>query len=254
MTEEPGLKEKLARLHALTLFSPLERTWTFTAKTSEGPALHVVHFGSADDHLSLLQCREGFDPALAAALLRHVGDVPDDFFDEEPVRTLRDFSFPGRGFDRIVAVGPLAHHQFEAASPELQECTVALFPAYACEFKGDEEASRVRTLRKYFVATLDWTRAPQPRLLMMHRNTVTQSRSPGQKRGLARLEKCFRELETLPEGADSFVEIENIAGEVLRIVRGGEHYDIEWLEPPRPLQHLKFQDMLAFVRRFLGAP
>lgn len=245
------LTEKLARIHPLKPFPDRKRAWMFTAKTAEGPALHVVRTGSDDDHVVLLQCRAGFDPLLAAAILDHAGDVPGDFFDEDPVRVMPGFSFPGRGFDRLLAVGPLAHHQFEAANPELQECTVAVFPAYACEFNGNEEESLVRTLRKYFVATLDWARMPQPRLLMMHRNAATQSRSPGQKRGLARLDKCFRELETLTDHAESFVEIENISGAVLRIVRGEDCYEIQGVEPALPVQRLALAETEDLVQRFL---
>ena len=55
------LKKNWARIHELKAFPGLDRAWMFTAKTAEGPAQHVVRFGSADDHLVLLQCREGFD-------------------------------------------------------------------------------------------------------------------------------------------------------------------------------------------------
>jgi hypothetical protein len=248
---ENDLKKSLGKLFPLEPFAGVDRAWRYQAKTIDGVLQHVVRFGSEGDHLLLLPCRDGFDPELAAALLEFIGDIAPDFFDEKPLRFVPGFSAPNSGFTAVMMLGPEAHNQFEAANPELQALTAVAFPVYSCEFSGDEEVSMVRTLRKYFVSTLDWKRAPQPRLLMMHRNAATGSRSPGQKRGLARLDKCLRELETLTETGESFVEMEALSGDVIRLQRAGADYEAQFPESEKAPEVVAASAVQDFIRTFL---
>jgi hypothetical protein len=240
-------------IDALRETQPLEpfnqNAFRYSTSSPEGEITHVLREGSAGDHVLVMSARRGFNEAQAAAILAAVGDIPPDFFDENPLRIL-PATLAKSPFDILVLLGPEAHRHFEKL-PDLQEQSAVVFPAYACEFSGTEEVSVMRTLRKYFVSTLDWDRPPQPRLLAMHRNEKTGSRSPGQKRGLARFDKTLREIESLPAGAANFVEVENLWGHVLKFQRSGETLKVEPIEPPSTAFELAPEKASSLLTGFL---
>ncbi|WP_406716365.1 hypothetical protein [Streptomyces althioticus] len=130
--------------------------------------------------------------------------------------------------------------------PELTPRVRLAFPAYSCEFSGnetlDEAITRYRTL-----GLTDLRRGPSPFLKTRYANTRTRGRSTDPGRGLADSDRLLDELRAIEGGAGSFVEFENRHGDVWRVEWRGAYHIAEWnTEDGRP-QEIGLADLLDFA-------
>lgn len=125
-------------------------------------------------------------------------------------------------FNVVAACTPAVHRYHLGEDDELHARVIGVFPAFACEISGTEtiDEANVRVARMLRPTIL--TRAPAPYLKMRYDNTKTRARSIGSDRGFTTVDVLLRELHLLGADApDSFVEFENVGGEVRRV---------EWLD------------------------
>ncbi|MFE1877995.1 hypothetical protein ACFW9N_45395 [Streptomyces sp. NPDC059496] len=163
-----------------------------------------------------------------------------------PFTVLSGFSYGAYRFDAVAAASPTVHGYHHGRDEALNEVVSAVFPAYRCEFRGDETPEEAalrftRMLRPTFV-----TRSPVPYLRMRYENTRTGGGSAGTSRGFTRQDVLLRELGFLEGDPGSFVEFENAHGEVRRV-----EWDGSWLVNGRP-QDLRLSE--EWVMTALGCP
>ncbi|MGW5346991.1 hypothetical protein [Streptomyces sp. NPDC004050] len=125
------------------------------------------------------------------------------------------------GFDTIAAVPPAIHQYYTRRNEALNEATIGVFPAYRCEFSGDETRDEAMYRFKRMLHPAMMSRNPAPYLRMRFENTDTGVGSIGPSRGFATPDVLLRELKLIEGAAGSFVEFENFRHEVWRIEWNG---------------------------------
>lgn len=168
---------------------------------------------------------------------------------ERPLVLVEGFAHPGTAFDTMVAVGPTVH-KYHDENAQLHERTRAIFPAYRCEFAGDEneQDARYRYTRAAGVPVTTLNRQPRPYLKMRHQ-AETGRVIP--KCGFIGLPSLVHELRTLENSSDRFVEFENYRHEVWRV-----EWDGTWIltgESEQPRQ-LEIEELLEFAKSNLYGP
>ncbi|MFD5574046.1 hypothetical protein [Streptomyces cadmiisoli] len=139
--------------------------------------------------------------------------------DARPLAVVPGFSYGTYQFDAVAAASPPVHGYHHGRNEDLNELVSAVFPAYQCEFRGDENLE-VAVLRfKRMLRPTVITRPPVPYLRMRYENTKTGGGSVGPSRGFTTYDVLLRELGLLEDSPGSFVEFENLRGEV---------WNIEW--------------------------
>jgi hypothetical protein len=201
-------------------------------------------------HLFQSYALDSYDEDLARAVLSFARAHPEELIapPERPLVALDGFSHPGKGFDILVAIGPTVH-EYQSEDPALHEVTRAVFPAYRCEFAGDEDETqtRFRYTRAAGVPATRWDREPHPFITMRHK---TETGRVIAKRGFAQLATLVNELRTLEGRPDRFVEFENYRHDVWRV-----EWDGLWVVTGESApQRLEFDELLEFVRADLYGP
>ncbi|MEU6222648.1 hypothetical protein [Streptomyces sp. NPDC047042] len=142
---------------------------------SPAPGIDFAGALSADgNRLLQLSGRNSYDQDLAVSTLRFARDHEDAIFARNPfLGALDGFEPPaGHRFDTVVGIAPDVHRFYRVENPDLTPHVRLTFPAYACEFSGeetlDEAITRYRMLR---LNHLD--REPLPFLKMRYANTRT---------------------------------------------------------------------------------
>lgn len=102
----------------------------------------------------------------------------------------------GRRFDAVVAIAPQVHRFYRAEKPEPTEHVRLTYPAYACEFSGEESVDEAVT-RHRMLGLTDLDRAPVPFLRMRFANTRTRGRSTNKGRGLTDPQRLLGELRAI---------------------------------------------------------
>lgn len=118
----------------------------------------------------------------------------------------------------VAACAPAVHRYHWGEDDEPCAAVIGVFPAYAWEFSATETLEEARHRFARMLRPTVLTREPVPYLKMRYDNTKTAARSMGPDRGVATVDVLRRELRHL--GADtpgSFVEFENVSGEVCRV-------------------------------------
>ncbi|MBD0844786.1 hypothetical protein, partial [Streptomyces sp. TRM68416] len=161
--------------------------------------------------------------------LRFAREHEDEIFVRNAfIGSLDGFEPPaGHRFDAVVGIAPEVHRFYRVEKPELTEHVRLVFPAYACEFSGEETLDEAIT-RYRMLGLTDLGRAPLPFLKMRFANTRTRGRSTNQGRGLTDPQRLGTELRAIEGGAGSFVEFENRHGKVWRVEWHGAWYMTEW--------------------------
>ncbi|MER5306831.1 hypothetical protein ABT034_03380 [Streptomyces sp. NPDC002773] len=169
---------------------------------------------------------EGLTRAVLAFAREHqLGRGPES----RPLTVLPGFSYGDYRFDAVAATSPAVHGYHVGRNEELNEVVSGVFPAYQCEFRGDEspEVAVMRVKRMLRPTVL--TRSPVPYLRMRYENTRTRGGSTGASRGFATQDVLLLELALLEGAPGSFVEVENHRGDVWCV-----EWDGGWLVNGRP--------------------
>jgi hypothetical protein len=218
------------------------------------PGLDSAAATSSDgEYVFQLHARDSYDEKLVVAALgfarEHSSELLAAF--DRPLAVAEGFRSPDSAFDLVVAVSPVLHRYHAEENPALGARTLAVFPAYRCEFAGDEDEAQAqyRYARAPGVRTSKLRREPRPYMRMRER-VKTGRVIP--KRGFAGIKLALFELRSL-EGdvPERFVEVENYRHEVRRF----EWADGQWIvlggETP---EHLDAAGMREFLRVFLWGP
>ncbi|MCB5166546.1 hypothetical protein LG634_17090 [Streptomyces bambusae] len=208
------LERVVASIKGIERFPGMERAW----RRSPLPIFVFSLALDADgDRIYQLNTRNSFDAGLVRAVLEFarerrvgLGEAP------RPFDVVPGFSYPGYGFDVVVAVPPPVHGYYVGEYDELHEAVVGVFPAYRCEFAGDETLEEAVTRRR-MLDTPVMNRRPVPYLRMRYDNTRTLGGSEGNARGFTTYDVLLREIPLLEGAPGSFVEFENRHGEIWRI-------------------------------------
>ena len=209
--------------------------------------LRVV--GDSDAWLQLVTARDSFSADIAQRLLRAV-DIDDlRRAGALPITIVEGELTP---FDCMALVGPKAHDMYRYQDPILGQRTVVAFPAYRCEFSGDEAAEEVRLMRERFVSTLDWKRQPTPKVEMRFVNTRSGARSRGNRFGLVDLPYALHEVVEL-QGSGGYVDLRNFRREACRVTWTEGRF-LMHRHDMAPVRCDHDVDVRGEVLRFLGAP
>lgn len=106
----------------------------------------------------------------------------------------------------------------------LNEVVSGVFPAYQCEFRGDENLEEAVLRFKRMLRPTIGSRPPVPYLRMRFENTRTGGGSMDPSRGFTTHDVLERELGLLEGAPGSFLEFENFRGDVWRV-----EWDGSWL-------------------------
>lgn len=166
--------------------------------------------------------------------------------DARPLTVRSGFSYGAYRFDAVAAASPTVHGYHHGRNEALNEVVSAVFPAYGCEFRGDENLEEAVLRFKRMLRPTLMSRLPVPYLRMRYENTRTGSGSVGTSRGFSTQDVLLRELGLLEGAHGSFVEFENSHGEVRRV-----EWDGSWLVNGQP-EDLRLSD--EWVMTALGCP
>ena len=186
---------------------------------SDTPGFDFVATVSGDGkHVFQSHELDSYDEELAVAVLAFARAHDEELVGlrERPLLVIEGFAQPGRVFDILVALGPTVHG-YHKDNAELHAATRAVFPAYRCEFAGDEneEEARFRYVRASGVRVMNVDREPNPYLRMRHK---TSGGRVVEERGFAGLKLLVKELRALEDRPEGFVEFENYDHEVSNVV------------------------------------
>ncbi|MEU3789860.1 hypothetical protein AB0F07_08645 [Streptomyces fructofermentans] len=161
---------------------------------------------------------EGLTRAVLAFAREHrLGRGPD----AGPLTTATGFSYGTYRFDSVAAASPSVHGYHHGRNEALNEVVSGVFPAYRCEFRGDESPEEAVTRFKGMLRPTVLSRSPVPYLRMRYDNTRTKGGSVGPSRGFTTHDVLLRELGLLEGAPGSFVEFENSSGEVWHVEWNG---------------------------------
>lgn len=173
--------------------------------------------GSDGRHAFQMTSRDSHDEKLAAAVLEFSRANAAALLSAAPLAVVEGFSFPGYGFDCVSALIPTVAQLHQGEHPELTESVFAVFPAWRCEFSGDESEDEAGVRYDKVLDTPDLSRGPVPFLRMSYDIPAKGMGSVGGRRGLAVPETLMLAVSELSEAGRGFVECENFRGQVRRI-------------------------------------
>ena len=128
----------------------------------------------SQERTHVFQCYalRSYDEDLARAIMSFAREHGSELIapPERPLMIVEGFAHSPRMFDTLVAISP-SIHRYHEENPELNTVTRAVFPAYRCEFAGDEteDEARYRYVRAARVPATTLTREPHAYLKMRYR-------------------------------------------------------------------------------------
>jgi hypothetical protein len=206
------------------------------------------------DGRHVFQCYalDSYDEDLVASVMSFAREHADKLIGppERPLVVAEGFSHQGYAFDTAVAFGP-AVHKYHEETPELWQATRVVQPAYRCEFAGDEtdEETRYRYIRAAGVNPTRLNRDPRPYLKMRHK---TASGRVIAERGFASPQLLVKEMRTLDDRPDRFVEFENYRHQVWLVEWADGRWSVTggFTQPRR----MEFDELLEFTKAIVYGP
>jgi len=224
--------------------SGLDACWTWSV-----PGFDFFLAQAADgEHALQLNVRGDLDLELTLAVLAFARVHTESVLAAAPVAVLEGFTSPSATpFDTVAAVIPAVHRYLEFDSPELNEVTYAVFPAYLCEFSGLETQAEMAYRFDSMIDVADLQRPPSPFVRLRFDNPRNGTGTVCSDLGIASADLVLQELQNLESAENAFVEFENFRGERrhvswaggLRLLNGGE------------IRTIGMADLLAWAQRFL---
>ncbi|MFF3140038.1 hypothetical protein [Streptomyces mirabilis] len=205
---EIGNAEEVPGLATAWRWSPMSRFMFSLAMDTDGQWAYQMN--SLDVH------DEGLTRAVLEFARQHrLGRGPG----ARPFTIADGFSYGIYRFDAVVATAPPVHGYHHGRNEALNEVVSAVFPAYRCEFRGDESLEEAVLRFKRMLRPTIISRLPAPYLRMRYENTRTNGGSVGPSRGFTTRDVLLQELGLLEGAPGSFVEFENASGQV---------WNVEW--------------------------
>ncbi|GAB2965154.1 hypothetical protein LWP59_23440 [Amycolatopsis acidiphila] len=209
----------------------------------------------SEDREHAFQCYalDSYDEELAVAIMSfaraHAGELIAP--PERPLVLVEGFGHEPYRFDVFVAVGPTVHKYHAKENPEAHQRTRAVFPAFRCEFAGDEnqEETEYRYSRAAGVPVTRLNREPWPYAKMRYR-APTGRVEP--ERGFVTVPTLVQQVRDLEGGApERFVEFENYRHEIRRA-----QWDEAWLigGEGEDSQRFDAEELLEYLKAFLYGP
>jgi len=185
--------------------------WTYAVVTPRHRFTNVIRLITATDG-ELCVCttvRDEFSQLELEALLAFLDEHLEVVSVSIGLRLLEGFRGPQPHFDAVALLGPTYHSQYEAEEPRLHSRTIVALPIARFELSGAETADELRQLRRDFVSTIDWSRAPSPKILVAPAKKTSQA----VKLLPARREALLQELDRLARMPGGRMTIENFRRE-----------------------------------------
>lgn len=211
--------------------------------------------GLSADREHAFQCYalDSYDEELAVAILSFARAHGAELIapPERPLVLVEGFAHAPYGFDAFVAIGPGVHKYHAKENPEAHERTRAVFPAFRCEFAGDEneEDTQYRYSRAAGVPATRLNREPRPYVKMRYRAPTGRVAA---ERGFVAVPTLVQQLRDLDGAApERFVEFENYRHEIRRVEWNGS-----WLlgGEGQQTRELGIDELLEAVKEFLYGP
>lgn len=224
----------------------MERAWTFPAARNRFQ--RAIALASNDQYAFQVACSNGFSDEAAGRVLSFARRHEAALFNAIPFATAPGFRMHGNDFDCVASVLPEitgSHTQ------DWEKSVFDVFPAWACEFSGDESEIEAQFRFTKELEPMDYQRKPHPFVRMRYENPRTGLRaSKAGHRMLADAARLDREIRVADDVGDGWVEAENFRGEVRRIEwQGGS---AELVDPvAKARSRFEVKDTVDFVRRFL---
>ncbi|GAA3851633.1 hypothetical protein [Streptomyces sedi] len=240
-----NFRETVAGFRDAAELDGLDNAWRWS------PAPGIDFAGAlSDDGRRLIQTssRDSYRDDLAVATLRFAREREEELFARNPhLGSAAGFAAPdGAHFDAVAGAAPAVHRFYHVELPELTPLVRVVFPAYVCEFSGDETLEESITRYRMLQVTR-WERGPVPFLKMRFANTRTLGRSTNEGRGLTDLAVLERELQLMDDAPGSFVEFENRHAHVWRVEWHGAWYIAEWDTQEGTPRQISLDALLAFA-------
>lgn len=222
----------------------LDACWIWSAGR-----FHFVLAHAADgEHAFQLNCRDDLDLELTLAVLAFARARTDAALAAAPLAVLEGFTSPSATpFDTVAAVIPAVHRYLEFDSPELNDVTYAVFPAYRCEFSGLETQQEMAYRFDNMIDVADLRRPPDPFVRLRFDNPKNGTGTIGPDLGIASADLLMQELRSLEYADNAFVEFENFRGERRHVSWSGELR----LLSGSGSQTIGMADLLAWAHRFV---
>lgn len=213
----------------VTPLAGIEDAWTWSV--GNGWFHYALTLSTDGSQAFQLNCNKGWTTDRAVAVLDFVRRNEQRSLAAAPFAVLPGFALPGKNFDCVAVVLPTVAQMYLSKDPLLAKSVYAVFPAWRCEFSGDEDEAEASRRYKRVLETADWDRGPEPFLRWRYVKASGQQVSlPGDRRGLAGRSELATLLKIQRGAARGFVELENFRGQVHRIdwrdgrtvLRGGD--------------------------------
>lgn len=241
-----NIKEAVAGFPGSVRLEGLEDAWYW----SPAPRIDFAGALSADgSRLLQLRAADSYDQDLAVSVLGFARDHEEAMFAANPSLGSAGGFVPPKEFqfDTVAATSPDVHRFYAYENPQLMPLVRVVFPAYACEFSGDESEREAITRYKMLGKSRLLARDPVPFLKMRYANTRTKARSTNPGRGFTEELRLQQELRDMDGAPDSFLEFENRHAKVWRVEWHGAWYMGEWNTQGGAPREIGLDELLDFA-------
>jgi hypothetical protein len=121
------------------------------------------------------------------------------------------------GFSRLLLASSDYHAYFKGILDDRRDSLVLCLPFFDGEFTGNESVQDFFHMRRQMVPTMNWKRAPCPKVLLYFDNPKTGS-GTGDKEVLVKHETLLHEIDNLHGVPNGFIEVTNSWGSVVEVL------------------------------------
>ena len=224
----------------------LDRAWTFPAWRNRFQ--RAIALAADDGYAFQIACSNGFSEETAAQVLGFARRHEAALFNATPFATAPGFRMAGNDFDCVASVHP---DITDSHTQDWEKNVFDVFPAWACEFSGDETEAEARVRFAKMLEPKNYLRKRQPFVRMRYESPRTGLRAGAAgQRMLADAARLDREIRVADKAGGEWVEAENYLGQVRRIEwQGGAAELVDPVSGAR--ERFDAQDTGDFVQRFL---
>jgi hypothetical protein len=206
------MNELLAGITGIAPVLGLDNVWTW----SIGRFRRLAFLDARGSTVFRMNTAGDIGSGLMEAVVRHTRTRwPADLL--SPVTIVPEFVCDGYGFDVLAIPRREVFVHDKNEFPELARVAIAIFPAFTCEFSGQEsvEEATYRVSRALLIARMD--RTPVPYLKIKYRNPAFGGLTKGKERYFMPYDALTREIRQLENVRDAYVEFETYTGRVWRV-------------------------------------
>jgi len=246
---------ELGNFYELEPVSEVPDCWYYKNETPAFTFHSLLKQSPDGAYFILLTARNLFDKPLGIRAIQFASEQSAKFTKaEKPIVILEGLAPFGKfSFNALAVLSPTAHSALKRESPAIHERTYAVFPINLCEFSGREDASSIIAMRRDYITTVDWSRSPTCKVLARYNNSVRETGTIDDKRVLERQSVVFQEVLALPHVEDSFVELENFRGQVVKVTLSERDiYCVGFLTPASPPRTISKSAIIDFLTEFLS--